>query len=158
MFLVLLLELYCTLRRGLVWISWVERSSKVGTIWAELSSEIGTTWANFFYGPSCPGPTCLWAELSVLCLIFALSFRCRCWGFSHCQWPSLTGIGIALPTQELYMWPCVLKERTVSSSSLNFFQGACTSLVVESSQPPAAESRTCLVDSKKELPPPAYIF
>ena len=40
-----------------------ERSSKVGAIWTELTSEIGTTWAelswaNFFYGPSCSGPSC----------------------------------------------------------------------------------------------------
>ena len=46
------------------------RSSKVGAIWTELSSEIGTTWAELgrlFYEPGCPGPSCLWAELSVSC-------------------------------------------------------------------------------------------
>ena len=62
-----------------------ERSSKVGAIWAELSSETGTTWAglswaDFFYGPSCPGPTCFWTELSVLLtnqmMIKLLSYHC----------------------------------------------------------------------------------
>ena len=49
--------------------AWAEWSSAIWAIWAELSSEIGTTWtelswADFFYGLSCPGPTCLWADLS----------------------------------------------------------------------------------------------
>ena len=51
---------------------------------------------------------------------------------------------IALRTQELYTQPRVLKERwceeRTSSSSLNFFQAVFTCVVVESSQPPAAES------------------
>ena len=61
-----------------------------------------------------------------------------------CQWPSLTGMEIALRTQELYTRPRVLKERwreeRTGSSSLNFFQGLFTRVVGESSQPPAAES------------------
>ena len=51
---------------------------------------------------------------------------------------------IVLRTQELYTRPCVLKERwreeRTGSSSLNFFQAVFTRVVVESSQPPAAES------------------
>ena len=49
-----------------------------------------------------------------------------------------------LLTLELYTWPRVLKERwheeKTGSSSLNFFQAVFTRVVVESSQPPAAES------------------
>ena len=52
-----------------------------GWICVELSSEIGTTWAELslvdfckgrvvlgrlVFGPSCPGPTCLWTQLSVI--------------------------------------------------------------------------------------------
>ena len=51
---------------------------------------------------------------------------------------------IALRTQELYTRPRVLKERwfeeRTGSRSLNFFQAVFTCVVVESSQPPAAES------------------
>ena len=51
---------------------------------------------------------------------------------------------IALRTQELYTRPRVLKERwreeRTGSRSLNFFQVVFTRVVVESSQPSAAES------------------
>ena len=51
---------------------------------------------------------------------------------------------IALHTQELYTQPLVLKERWreegTGSSSLSFFLAVFTRVVVESSQPPAAES------------------
>ena len=51
---------------------------------------------------------------------------------------------IALRTQELYTRPRVLKERwheeRTGSRSLNFFQAVFTHVVVESSQPSAAES------------------
>ena len=61
-----------------------------------------------------------------------------------CQWPSLTGWSIAFHIQELYTWPHVLKERwweeRTGSSSLNCFQEVFTHVVVESSQPLAAES------------------
>ena len=60
-----------------------------------------------------------------------------------CQWPSLAW-SIALRTQELYTRPRVLKERwreeRTGSRSLNFFQAVFTCVVVESSEPPAAES------------------
>ena len=78
-----------------------------------------------------------------ICPIIALSFRCSRWrfGFVNVQ-VSLTW-SIALRTQELYMRPRVLKERwwgeRTSSSSLNFFQAVSTRVLVESSQPPAAE-------------------
>ena len=49
-----------------------------------------------------------------------------------------------LHAQELYTWPRVLKERwgeeRTGSRSLNFSQAVFTRVVVESSQPPAAES------------------
>ena len=36
-------------------------------IWAELSFELGRiVLIRDFPGPSCPGPSCLWAELSVI--------------------------------------------------------------------------------------------
>ena len=79
-----------------------------------------------------------------ICLIIALSFRCRRWrqGFDIGQ-VSLAW-SIAPRTHELYTWPCVLKERwreeRTGFSSLNFFQAVFTRVVVESSQPPAAES------------------
>ena len=51
---------------------------------------------------------------------------------------------IVLRTQELYTQPHVLKERwqeeRTGISSLNFFQAVFTHVVVESSQPLAAES------------------
>ena len=52
--------------------------------------------------------------------------------------------GALLAEHELYTRPHVLKERwrekRIGSSSLNFFQAVFTHVVVESSQPPAAES------------------
>ena len=78
-----------------------------------------------------------------ICLIIALSFRCRCWRFGFVNGQVSLAWSIALQTQELYTRPCVLKERwheeRTGSSSLNFFQAALC-VVVESSQPPAAES------------------
>ena len=60
-----------------------------------------------------------------------------------------------LCTQELYMWPHVLKERwqeeRTGSSSLNFFQAVFTRVIVESHQ----LLRACLLGSKRKLPPPA---
>ena len=70
-----------------------------------------------------------------ICLIIALSFHYRCWRF---------GFVNGQVTQELYTWPCVLKERwseeRTGSRFLNFFQAVFTCVVVECSQPPAAES------------------
>ena len=78
-----------------------------------------------------------------ICLIIALSFCCRCWfGFVNGQVSMVWSI--ALRTQELYTRPRVLKERwreeRTGSRSLNFFQVVFTRVVVESSQPSAAES------------------
>ena len=74
-----------------------------------------------------------------ICLITALSFRCRCWRFGFVNGQVSLAWSIALYIQELYTWPCFLKDRT-GSSSLNFFQAFFTRVVVESSQPLAAES------------------
>ena len=56
----------------------------------------------------------------------------------------LSALPASVRTQELYTRPRVLKERwreeRTGSRSLNFFQAVFTRVVVESSQPPAAES------------------
>ena len=79
-----------------------------------------------------------------ICLIIALSFRCRRWRFGFVNGQVSLAWSIVLCTQELYTWPRVLKERwreeRTGSRSLNFFQAVFTRVVVESSQPPAAES------------------
>ena len=79
-----------------------------------------------------------------VCLIIALSFRCRRWRFGFVNGKVSLTWSIALRRQELYTQPRVLKERwreeRTSSRSLNFFQAVFTRVVVESSQPPAAES------------------
>ena len=79
-----------------------------------------------------------------ICLIIALSFRCRHWRFGFANGQVLLAWSIALRTQELYTRPSVLKERwreeRVGSRSLNVFQVVFTRVVVESSQPPSAES------------------
>ena len=79
-----------------------------------------------------------------ICLIIALSFCCRCWRFGFVNGQVSLAWSIALHTQELYTQPRVLKERCreerTGSRSLNFFQAIFTHVVVESSQPPAAES------------------
>ena len=82
-----------------------------------------------------------------ICLIIALSFRCRRrFGFVNGQ-VSLAW-SIALPTQELYTRPRVLKERwqeeRTGSSSLNFFQAVFTRVVVDSHQ----LLRACLLVAK----------
>ena len=79
-----------------------------------------------------------------ICLVIALSFRCRRWRFGFVNGQVLLVWSIALCTQELYTQPRVLKERwreeRTGSRSLNFFQVVFTCVVVESSQPPTAES------------------
>ena len=67
-------------------------------------------------------------------LIIALSFLCRRWRFGFVNGQVSLAWRFGLHTQELYMQPCVLKERT-SSSSLNYFQAVFICVVVESSQP-----------------------
>ena len=79
-----------------------------------------------------------------ICLIITLSFHCRRWRFGFVNGQVSLAWRIALRTQELYTRPRVLKERwckeRAGSRSLNFFQAVFTCVVVESSQPPAAES------------------
>ena len=80
-----------------------------------------------------------------ICLIIALSFRCRRWRQGFVTGQDSLAWSIALRTHVLYTWPRVLKERwreeRTGFSSLNFFQAVFTGVLVESSQPPAAESR-----------------
>ena len=89
-----------------------------------------------------------------ICLIIALSFRCRCWRQGFFTGQVSLAWSIALRTHVLYTRPRVLKERwreeRTGFSSLNFLQAVFTRVVVESSQPPAAES----LGSKRKLPPP----
>ena len=77
-----------------------------------------------------------------ICLIIALSFRCRRWRLGFVNGQVSLAWSIALRTQELYTRPRVLKERwqeeRTGFSSLNFFQAVFTCVVVKSSQPPAA--------------------
>ena len=79
-----------------------------------------------------------------ICLIIALSFRCRRKRQDFVTGQVSLAWSIALRTHELYTWPRVLKERwqeeRTGVSSLNFFQAVFTRVKVESSQPPAAES------------------
>ena len=79
-----------------------------------------------------------------ICLIIALSFRCRRWRFGFVSGQVSLAWSITLCTQQLYTRPCVLKEwwweERTGSSSLNFFQVVFSRVVVESLQPPAAES------------------
>ena len=46
-----------------------------------------------------------------ICLIIALSIHCRHWRFGFVNGQVLLAWSIALYTQHLYTWPCVLKER-----------------------------------------------
>ena len=79
-----------------------------------------------------------------ICLIIALSFCCRRWRQGFVTGQVSLAWSIALRTHELYTRPRVMKERwreeRTGFSSLNFFQAVLTPVVVESSQPPAAES------------------
>ena len=80
-----------------------------------------------------------------ICLIIALSFCCSRWRFGFVMVLSKSlAKSIALRTQELYTRQRVMKERwreeRTGSSSLNFLQAVFTRVVVDSSQPLAAES------------------
>ena len=79
-----------------------------------------------------------------ICLIIALTFHCRRWRFGFVNNQVSLAWSIALRTQELYTWPHVLKKRwceeSTGSSSLNYLQAVFTCVVVETSQPSAAES------------------
>ena len=95
----------------------------------------------------------MWFNMQI-CLIIALSFRCRCWRQGFVTGQVSLAWSIALRTHVLYTRPHVLKERwreeRTGVSSLNFFQAVFTRVVVESSQP----LRACLLGSKRKLPPP----
>ena len=78
-----------------------------------------------------------------ICLIIALSFRCRHWRFGFVNGQVSLAWSIALHTKELYTPPCVLKERWQeerTGNNLKFFQAVFTHAEVECSQPLAAES------------------
>ena len=79
-----------------------------------------------------------------ICLIIALSFSLQTLEAGLCYWPSFTGMEHCAPhTCAVYTATCL--ERKVAGREnwfqlLNFFQAVFTRVVVESSQPPAAES------------------
>ena len=81
-----------------------------------------------------------------ICLIIALSFRCRRWRFGFVNGQ----VSLSCSAHELYPWPCILKERwrekRTGSSSLDFYQAVftCHQLL-----------RVYLLDSKRKLPPPS---
>ena len=60
-----------------------------------------------------------------ICLIIALSIRCRHWRFGFVNGQVLLAWSIVLHTKHLYTWPHVLKEswqeERTGSNSLNFF-------------------------------------
>ena len=57
-----------------------------------------------------------------ICLKFTLSFHCRRWGFSFCQWPSLTGMEHCTPhTRAEHVATCL--EREVAGRENWSFQG-----------------------------------
>ena len=91
-----------------------------------------------------------------ICLIIALSFRCRCKRQDFVTGQVSLAWSIALRIHELYTPPRVLKERwgeeRIGFSPMNFFQVVFTRVVVESSQPRLL--RACLLGSKRKLPPP----
>ena len=81
------------------------------------------------------------ADLSDHCSVISLQ-KLEAW---LCYWPSFTGIEHCTPhTLAVHTAHGVLKERwqeeRTGFSSVNFFQAVFTRVVVESSQPPAAES------------------
>ena len=77
---------------------------------------------------------CLAALQCQICLITALSFRCRRCRFGCVNGRVSLAWSIALCTQELYTQPRVLKDRwreeRTGSSSLNFFQAGFTRVPV----------------------------
>ena len=104
-----------------------------------------------------PDPQCQVAQVAhwIWWWQFLAAWHCRSVWSLPCHFAADAGVlalsmsksrlwSIALRTQELYTRPRVLKERwceeRTGSRSLNFFQAVFTHVVVESSQPPAAES------------------
>ena len=92
-----------------------------------------------------------------ICLIIALSFRCRHWRFGFVNGQVSLSWSIALCTQELYTRPRVLKERwheeRNGSRSLNFFHMFSHMLPLKVHS--HLLLRACLLSSKRKLPPQA---
>ena len=92
-----------------------------------------------------------------ICLVIALSFRCRRWRFGFVNGQVSLAWSIALRTQELYTWPRVLKERwreeRTGNRSMNFFQAVFQVLWLKVHS--HLLLRACLLGSKRKLPPQA---
>ena len=91
-----------------------------------------------------------------ICLIIALSFRCRRWRQGFLTGQVSLAWSTALRTHELYTWPGVLKERWLEErtgfSSLNFFRRFSQVLWLKAHNHRLL--RACLLGSKRKLPPP----
>ena len=91
-----------------------------------------------------------------ICLIIALSFRCRCWRQGFVTGQVSLAWSIALRTYVLYTRPRVSKERwreeRTGFSSLNFFQAVFTRLWLKAHNHRLL--RACLLGSKRKQPPP----
>ena len=91
-----------------------------------------------------------------ICLIIALSFRCRPWRQGFVTGQVSLAWSIALRTHMLYTLPRVLKERwpeeRTGFSSLNFFQAVFNVLWLKAHNHRLL--RACLLGSKRKLPPP----
>ena len=92
-----------------------------------------------------------------ICLIIALSFRCRRWRLGFVNGQVSLAWSTVLRTQELYTRPHVLKERwredRTGISSLNFFHAVSHVLWPKAHNPRLL--RACLPGSKRKLPLPA---
>ena len=90
-----------------------------------------------------------------ICLIIALSFRCRRWRQGFVTDQVSLAWSIALRTRVLYTRPRVLKERwreaRTGFSSLNFFQAFLDVLWLKAHNHRLL--RVCLLGSKRKLPP-----
>ena len=92
-----------------------------------------------------------------ICLIIALSFRCRRWRFGFVNGLVSLAWSIALRTQKLYTRPRVLKDRwreeRTGSRALNFFQAVSHLLWLRVHS--HLLLRACLLGSKRKLSPQA---
>ena len=92
-----------------------------------------------------------------ICLIIALSFRCRCWRFGFVNGQVSLAWSIVLRTQELYTRPLVLKvrwhEERTGCRSWNFLRRFSHVLWLKVHS--HLLLRACLLGSKRKLPPQA---
>ena len=88
-----------------------------------------------------------------ICLIIALSFRCRLWRFVFVSGQVSLAWSIVLRTQELYTWLRVLKERWRELVAAPWTSSRWFSNVLWLKVHSHLLLRSCLLGSKKKLPP-----